>query len=159
LDRVRVTEVANFSFLTEIARYDRADWATPGHRERVPGDDLTMRIIVEILTVAFANSNTVPPMDPAMILLANHSRVLASNTDRNGTPRIVKIAIVAMHEPITGNQPAVFPANAAPRPTFAPIITAPSNNDRYRSARNDRNDDMSELVEAGRFPNRTKCKA
>src|ERR1035441_10742989 len=70
-----------------------------------------MRIIVEILIVALANSSTVPPMDPLTILLANHSRVLTSNTDRNGTPLIVKIAIVAMQEPITGNQPAAFLAN------------------------------------------------
>src|ERR1039458_4497316 len=67
-------------------------------------DDLTMRIIVEILIVALANSSTLPPMDPLTILLANHSRVLTSNTDRNGTPLIVKIAIVAMQEPINGNQ-------------------------------------------------------
>jgi hypothetical protein len=125
----------------------------------VPGDDLTRRTIVEMLTVALANSNNVPPMDPVRMLLANHSRVLASSTDRNGTPLIVKIAIVAIDEPITGSQPAVFLANATPIPTLAQSITAPSSHDRYRSARNDRNDDMSELAEAGRFPNRTKCKA
>jgi hypothetical protein len=123
------------------------------------GDDLTMRMIVEILTVAFANSNNVPPMDLVMILLANQSKVPASNPDRNGTPVIVKIAIVAMHEPTTGNQPTGFLTNAAPRATFTPIIIAPSNHDRYRSARKDRNDDMSELAEAGRFPNRKKCRA
>ena len=118
-----------------------------------------MRMMVEILTAAFANSNNVPPIDPVRMLLANHSRVLASNTDRNGTPLMVKIAIVAIDEPTTGNQPAVCLANTAPRPTFATIIAAPSSHDRYRSARNDRNDDKSALVEAGRFPNRTKCKA
>ncbi len=89
-----------------------------------------MRIIVEILMVALANSNNVPPMDPVMILLANHSRVLASNIHRNRTPRIVKIAIVAMQEPMTGNQPARFLANAAPRPMFAAMITPPSSHDR-----------------------------
>src|ERR1019366_946972 len=118
-----------------------------------------MRIIVQILMVTLATPNNVPPMDPLMILLASHSRVLASSTHRNGTPFIAKIAIVAMHEPTTGNQPAVFLANAAPRPTFTPIIAAPSNHDRYRSARNDRNDDNSELAEAGRLPNNTKCRA
>jgi hypothetical protein len=76
-----------------------------------------MRMMVEILTAAFANSNNVPPIDPVRMLLANHSRVLASNTDRNGTPLMVKIAIVAIDEPTTGNQPAGFLANAAPRPT------------------------------------------
>ena len=118
-----------------------------------------MRIIVQILMIALATSNKVPPMDPLMILLASHSRVLASSTHRNGTPRIVKIAIVAMQEPTTGNQPARFLANAAPRPTFTQMIAAPSNHDRYRSARNDRHDDSSELAEAGRFPNKTKCRA
>ncbi len=108
---------------------------------------------------AFAISSSVPPMDPVIMLLANQSSVLASNTHRNGTPLIVKIAAVAMQEPITGNQPAVFLVNAAPKPTFTTMITAPSKSDRYRSARNDRNDDMSELAEAGRFPNRTKCSA
>ena len=118
-----------------------------------------MRTIVEILMMALATSNNVPPMEPLMTLLASHSRVLASSTHRNGTPRIVKIAIVAMQEPITGNQPAAFLANAAPSPTFTQIIAAPSNNDRYRSARNERNDDSSELAEAGRFPNNTKWSA
>src|ERR1035438_5629792 len=97
-----------------------------------------MRTIVQILMVALATSNNVPPMEPLMILLASHSRVLASSTHRNGTPFIVKIAIVAMQEPITGNQLAAFRANAAPRPMFTQIIAAPSNHDRYRSARNDR---------------------
>jgi hypothetical protein len=118
-----------------------------------------MRIMVEILMVAFASSNNVPPIDPLMILLANHSRVLDSSTARNGTPRIVKIATVAIDEPITGNQPAVFLANAAPMPTFTITIAAPSNHDRYRSARNERNDEINELAEAGRFPKRTKCRA
>ena len=118
-----------------------------------------MRTIVQILMVALATSNNVPPMEPLMILLANHSRVLVSSTHRNGTPFIVKIAIVAMQEPITGNQPAAFLANAAPNPTFTQIIAAPSNHDRYRSARNERHDDNSELAEAGRFPNNTKWSA
>src|ERR1019366_7016339 len=118
-----------------------------------------MRIMVQILMVALATSSNVPPMDPLMILLASHSSVLASSTHRNGTPRIVKIAIVAMQEPTTGNQPAALLANAAPNPTFTQIIAAPSNHDRYRSARNDRNDDNSELAEAGRLPNNTKCRA
>src|ERR1035441_10286989 len=119
-----------------------------------------MWIMVEILTVALAISNNVPPMDPVMILLTSHSRVLASNMDRNRTPLIVKIATVAMHEPITGSQPTGwFLANTAPKPRLTPIIAAPRNKDRYRSARNDRNDDRDELAEAGRFPNRMKCKA
>ena len=135
------------------------DWAKPGHCEWVPCDDLTMRMIVEILMTALAISNNVPPIDPVMILLASHNRVLASNTHRNGTPRILIIAIVAMQEPITGNQPAMFLANATPRPMFTPIIAPPSNHDRYRSARNDRNDDSSALEQAGRFPSKTKCRA
>ena len=118
-----------------------------------------MRIIVQILMTALATSNNVPPMDPLMILLASHSKVLANNTHRNRTPRIVNIAIVAMQEPTTGNQPAAFLANAAPNPTFTQIIAAPSNHDRYRSARNERHDDNSELAEAGRFPNNTKWSA
>ena len=145
--------------LTKRALYSGADLATPGRCDTALADDLVMRIIVEMLIIAFANSSNVPPIDRLMILLANHSSVLTSNTDRNGTPRIVKIAIVAMQEPITGNQPAGFLANAAPIPTFAITITAPSNHDRYRSARNERSDDMSELAEAGRFPNRMKCRA
>jgi hypothetical protein len=32
-------------------RYDRSDWATPENRERLPGDDLTMRMMVEITAV------------------------------------------------------------------------------------------------------------
>src|ERR1035438_9957233 len=118
-----------------------------------------MRTIVQILMVALATSSNVPPMDPLMILLASHSRVLASSTHRNGTPFIVKIAIVAMQDPTTGNQPAALLANAMPRPMFTQIIAAPSNHERYRSARNERNDDSSELAEAGRFPNNTKCRA
>src|ERR1019366_7331539 len=94
-----------------------------------------MRIMVEILMAALANSSTVPPMDRLTILLASHNRVLASKTDRNGTPLIVKIAIVAMQEPMTGNQPAAFLANTAPRPTFTPIIAAPSNHDRRSEER------------------------
>jgi hypothetical protein len=118
-----------------------------------------MRIIVEILIVAFAASNNVPPIDRLMMLLANQSSVLISSTDRNGTPRIVKIAMVAMQEPTIGNQPAGLLTNAPPTPTFAITITTPSTHDRYRSARNERNDDMSELADAGEFPNRTKCRA
>ncbi len=135
------------------------DYAEPGHCGGAFGEDLSMRSMVEMLIVAFASSNKVPPMEPVMILLANHRSVLTSNTDRNGTPLIVKIAKVAMHEPITGNQPARFLAKSTPMPTFAAIITVPSANDRYRSARNDRNDEMSELAEAGRFPSKTKCRA
>jgi len=142
-----------------IERYGRADWTTPWHCDCARADDRIMRIIVQILIVAFANSNNVPPIDPVIILLANHSSVLTSNTDRNGTPLIVKMATVAMHEPTTGSQPALFLAKTAPKPTFTAIITAPSNHDRYRNARNDRSDDTSELAEAGRFPSRTKCRA
>ena len=84
-----------------------------------------MRIIVQILMDALATSNNVPPMDPLMMLLASHNSVLANNTQRNRTPRIVKIATVAMQEPITGNQPAADREKAKPNPIFAATITPP----------------------------------
>ncbi len=89
-----------------------------------------MRIMVEILTTALATSKTVPPTEPVMMLLANQSRVLANNTERKGTPRMVKMATVAMQDPITGNQPAAFRARAAPMPRLRTTKAAPSHKDR-----------------------------
>ena len=54
------------AWLLPPVRYDSADWATPAHCEGLFDDDLTMRIMVEILMMALATSNNVPPMDPLM---------------------------------------------------------------------------------------------
>ena len=86
--------------------------------------------MVVMLIVALATSKRVPPMDPVMMLLANQRRVLASSMARKGTPFSVKIATVAMQEPMIGSQPALVRANARPRPMLAQNITAPSTHER-----------------------------
>jgi len=78
-----------------------------------------MRMMVKIFTTALTISNTVPPTDPLIALLASHSSVLSSRTQRKGIPRMVKMAMVATAEPITGNQPAGLFTNTAPTPTMA----------------------------------------
>ncbi len=65
-----------------------------------------MRNIVTMLVSAIVPSNTVPPIEWLMMLLASQHKVLQSTTRRIGKPLMVKNAIVAMQVPPTGTQAA-----------------------------------------------------
>jgi hypothetical protein len=115
--------------------------------------------IVEKLTAATVSSSSVPPIDPLIRLFASHISVQPNSTERSAIPLVVKMAIVALHDAMTGSHPAPLRTNAAPTAKLTVTIPAASHRERYRSARNDRIDEISELAAAAGFPSRMKWSA
>lgn len=116
----------------------------------------TIRTMVEKFAMAIIVSSAVPPIEPDRILLANQKNVALSKVARIGIPVIRNTAIVAVQDPITGNQPIQLWTTIALIPMFSAIKKTTRMREWKRSDRKVLTDEIAALAQADMFPRRKK---